>query len=148
MAAILSGKGKLGTALTVLLVPLNCGVLVVDSVTCSVPCLPVFLYLLHLPLCQNAAIAKKKKTKKIFAFQLSLPLIICNCCVLDFFFNIIYSTLYGFNANAVLLFVLKVCKNIFPNFQLFLNRWTWNSLYPYQLYDMLLGVMLASNVLL
>lgn len=43
-----------------------CGMLVVDSVTFSVPCLPVFLYLLHLPLCQNAAIAKKKKTKKKF----------------------------------------------------------------------------------
>lgn len=28
---------------------------------------------------------EKKKPKKIFAFQLSLPLIICNCCVLDFF---------------------------------------------------------------
>lgn len=97
VAAILSGKGKLGTALTVLLVLLNCGMLVVDSVTFSVPCLPVFLYLLHLPLCQNAAIAKKKNKQKFFAFQLSLPLIICNCCVLDFFLNIIYSTLYGFN---------------------------------------------------
>lgn len=64
VAAILSGKGKLGTALPVLLVLLNCGMLVVDSVTFSVPCLPVFLYLLHLPLCQNAAIAKKKKKKE------------------------------------------------------------------------------------
>lgn len=94
------GEGSLGTALTVLVVLLNCGMLVVDSVTFSVPCLPVFLYLLHLPLCQNAAIAKKKKKeqRKTFAFQLSLPLIICNCCVLDyFFFNIIYSTLYGLN---------------------------------------------------
>lgn len=94
VAAILSGEGKLGTALPVLLVLLNCGMLVVDSVTFSVPCLPVFLYLLHLPLCQNAAIAKEKKKpqKKPFAFWLSLPLIICNCCVLEFFLNIIYST--------------------------------------------------------
>jgi len=45
------------------------------------------------------------------------------------------------------MFVLKVCKNIFLNFQLFLDRWTWNSLHPYQLYDMLLGVTLASDVL-
>lgn len=75
VAAILSGKGKLGTALPVLLGLLNCGMLVVDSVTFSVPCLPVFLYLLHLPLCQNAAIAKKKKNNwtKNFCFSTVSP---------------------------------------------------------------------------
>lgn len=55
------GKGSWGQLLLLLLVLLNCGMLVVDSVTFSVLCLPVFLYLLHLPLCQNAAIAKEKK---------------------------------------------------------------------------------------
>lgn len=72
VAAILSGKRELGTALTGLLVPLNCGMLVVDPVTFSVPCLPVFLYLLHLPLCQNAAIAKKKRQKN-FCFPTVSP---------------------------------------------------------------------------
>lgn len=36
---------------------------------------------------------EKKNKQKTFAFWLSLPLIICNCCVLDFFvLNIIYGT--------------------------------------------------------
>lgn len=84
MDAILSGDGKSGKAVTVLLVLLNCGMLVVDSVTFLCTLSACFSLIFCICLCAKiAAIAKRKKNN--FAFQLSLPLIICNCCVLNFF---------------------------------------------------------------
>lgn len=76
--------GKSGKAVTVLLVLLNCGMLVVDSVTflCTLSaCFSLSSAFAFVP----KSLLLPREKKKNFAFQLSLPLIICNCCVLDFF---------------------------------------------------------------
>lgn len=90
--AILSWEGKLGKAVTMLLVLLNCGMLVVDSVTLL--CILSACFSLSSAFAFVPKLLLLPREKKHFASQLSLPLIICNHHVLDFFFLILFTVLY------------------------------------------------------